>query len=246
MSFRLKKKSRHIRKKDFTFLTLLNARFLLLGIFLLAIGFWIEYLITFEGENQITFAEGQALVALQNGEENKNLNSLQQQIVTKNGGIKNEILRRDTIYYSDKAIPFKEANNGNGQEIIDNEPDTVASTWGRANHFSGTDNQNTYFIGHHMGAFDPFVEARLDDKITVTDDKGVAYTYVIDKISIVNELGIEEKTGVRIFSEYILKGNEERITLQTCLSDTKRKICSAKLWKFGGEKQTTSAIHFGR
>lgn len=57
----------------------------------------------------------------------------------------------NTIYVMGKAIKYENGGVENGQAIIDKNSN-MASTWGGAEVFSGSDNFNTHFIGHNLGA----------------------------------------------------------------------------------------------
>lgn len=132
---------------------------------------------------------------------------------------------KETIYMEATAVRYEEGGEANGQAIIDGNPNGVASTWGGITPFSGTDGMNTHFIGHHWGAFDPVITLDVGDKVIVTDENNNDFSYIVQRIAIVTTDAVDVQTGQNLFSEITSIGGGERIVLQTCTSETQRKIC---------------------
>ncbi|MDR2465209.1 MAG: hypothetical protein LBD38_02915 [Streptococcaceae bacterium] len=133
------------------------------------------------------------------------------------------------LYYDGWAIPYQEGGVANGQAIIDSNPPGIASTWGGKTPFSGTDNLNTHFIGHHWGAFDCFVSVPVGAIIKVTDAQAHQFSYKVERMAVVNEVAIDQQTGKNLYSEITSTGGGERIVIQTCLSETTRNILFCSL-----------------
>lgn len=125
------------------------------------------------------------------------------------------------------SIPFQNGGMGGGQAVIDANPNGMASTWGGATPYSGTDGLNTHFIGHHWGAFDPVMSLGNGGVITVYDGNGQAFNYTIYKICVVDTYGKDVATGDSMYGEITSTGGGERIVLQTCIDETTRRIVFA-------------------
>jgi sortase (surface protein transpeptidase) len=136
-------------------------------------------------------------------------------------------VKSDTITVGSTVIPYENGGIARGQQIIDSDPNHLASTWGGKTPFSGTDGLNTHFIGHHWGAFDCMIPLRVGDKITISDDNAKTYTYVVEKRVVVDTHAIDVKSGKNYYSEIVSTGGGERITVQTCTSETERVILFA-------------------
>ena len=125
------------------------------------------------------------------------------------------------------TIPFQNGGMGGGQAIIDANPNGIASTWGGATPYSGTDGLNTHFIGHHWGAFDPVINLSNGGVVSAYDANGQAFNYTIYKISVVDTNGNNVQTGESMYGEITSIGGGERIVLQTCIDETTRRIIFA-------------------
>ncbi|MDR2465359.1 MAG: sortase [Streptococcaceae bacterium] len=135
--------------------------------------------------------------------------------------------KKSLILVGDYKIPYGEGGYAEGQAIIDADPNVMGSTWGGKTPYSGTDNLNTHFIGHHVGAFDPFIDLQVGGKITIVDDSGNSFTYIVKTTTIVDTKANDVKTGKNLFSEITSTGGGERVVFQTCTSETERKILFA-------------------
>ncbi|GAX47973.1 sortase domain-containing protein [Lactococcus reticulitermitis] len=124
-------------------------------------------------------------------------------------------------------IPFQNGGMSGGQAVIDANPGGIASTWGGATPYSGTDGLNTHFIGHHWGAFDPVINLSNGGVVTAYDANGQAFNYTIYKIAVVDTNGNNVQTGESMYGEITSIGGGERIVLQTCIDETTRRIVFA-------------------
>ncbi|MDR1567658.1 MAG: hypothetical protein LBS33_03120 [Streptococcaceae bacterium] len=125
------------------------------------------------------------------------------------------------------VIPYQNGGMAQGQAVIDANPNGMASTWGGASPFSGTDGMNTHFIGHHWGVFDPVINLSMGGVVTVYDSVGNAFNYTIYKIKVVDVAGNDVDTGKSLYGEITSTGGGERIVLQTCIDTTTRRIIFA-------------------
>jgi hypothetical protein len=133
----------------------------------------------------------------------------------------------DVLSMIGTTIPFQNGGMGSGQAVIDANPNGMASTWGGATPYSGTDGLNTHFIGHHWGAFDPVMSLGNGGTVTVSDANGQAFNYTIYKIVVVDTHGNDVATGASMYGEITSTGGGERIVLQTCIDETTRRIVFA-------------------
>ncbi|MFR3684010.1 MAG: sortase domain-bontaining protein [Enterococcus sp.] len=124
------------------------------------------------------------------------------------------------------SIPYQNAGQGSGQGIING--GSVAATWGGNPTQSGTDNQNTHFIGHNPGVFSPILSLGAGSPITVTDSAGNATTYIVNGIIQVDDSGRDIHSGQDNWDQITSAGGGERITLQTCITDAVNLIVFAQ------------------
>ena len=124
------------------------------------------------------------------------------------------------------SIPYQNAGQGNGQGIINS--GSVAATWGGNPIQSGTDNQNTHFIGHNPGVFSSIFSLSAGSPIIVTDSLGNATTYIVNGIIQVDDSGRDIHSGQGNWDQITSAGGGERITLQTCITDTVNLIVFAQ------------------
>ncbi|MFD1670670.1 sortase domain-bontaining protein [Agrilactobacillus yilanensis] len=97
--------------------------------------------------------------------------------------------------------------------------------------FSTTDNKNSYFIGHNVGAFTPLMKVNVGNIITATDSNNNTKNYQIAAIyrlpaSNSGNQWIDLDTGQNVFDN-LYAGNTEKITLQTCIDEYSIRIVVA-------------------
>lgn len=124
-----------------------------------------------------------------------------------------------TIYFKDKSVSYKNAGVSGAVNVIDNSDS--ASTWGGAEVFSGTDNQNTHFIGHYNKQFS---NINGTDKFIVTDSNGTPFTYITTAIYEVDEYGIGIEDGIDYWERIASPTGGERIVIQTSTGKQKEKL----------------------
>ncbi|OTN89298.1 hypothetical protein A5819_001790 [Enterococcus sp. 7E2_DIV0204] len=125
------------------------------------------------------------------------------------------------------TIPYQNGGQGSGQAIIDNNSNGSASTWGGMPIQSGDDGANTHFIGHNPGVFSVLFSVRIGQSITVSDSSGKMTNYTINNILHLDDFGQELATGVDYWDQTVGTTGGERITLQTCISDTENLMVFA-------------------
>ncbi|MGX7265102.1 immunoglobulin-like domain-containing protein [Enterococcus crotali] len=125
-----------------------------------------------------------------------------------------------TISFLGQTIPFIQCNGA------PEAPSVGAGTW------TGTgavnDQLPTHFIGHNPGDFAGVMNITVGTPITVVDGNGNAKTYVVYEVLDVADDGINandpsDDTWARVIEE-----GGERISLQTCITDTVNRIVLAR------------------
>lgn len=127
-----------------------------------------------------------------------------------------------TIYFTDYAVQYKNSGYLTGQSMID-ETD-FAATFGGAAKFSGNDNHNTHFIGH---IDEQFKDIQNEQYIFVTDTEGEVFAYEVYAVYTTEDNGVEVTTRTDRLKQIVSKGDTERITLQTCITDNLNWIVEA-------------------
>lgn len=121
-----------------------------------------------------------------------------------------------TMYFPDVVISYKNGGKSNGQSIIDKNANTLVSTWGGAEIYSGTDNKNTHFVGHNPGVFKRIPSYPIGTVITITDSKGNPATYRVTEKFVVDDYGMDVSTKVNRYNEIVSIRGGEVIHIQTC------------------------------
>lgn len=116
-----------------------------------------------------------------------------------------------------QMISYLNAGQGNGQAIIDANPNLVA-TWGGASVQSGNDGANTHFIGHNPGIFNVLFSVGVGEVIDISDSSNNLTTYTVSQIVTVNDSGVAAD-GTDYWDQITGSGGGERISLQTCIND---------------------------
>ncbi len=129
--------------------------------------------------------------------------------------------RANMIYFLQSAVPYIKGNMS-----VTKAPALTAQTWGGNVNFSGTDKQNTEFIGHNPGVFVQNKQLKIGAAIKVTDAKNRAFVYHVDKIAVVNPLGYT-KAGVDLYPNITTRGTTERIVLQSSVNASDKLIVFA-------------------
>ncbi|WP_407892362.1 hypothetical protein [Lacticaseibacillus sp. N501-2] len=129
--------------------------------------------------------------------------------------------RANMIYFLQSAVPYIK-----GSMAVTKAPALTAQTWGGNVIFSGTDHQNTEFIGHNPGVFVQNKLLKIGSAIKVTDANNRAFVYHVDKLAVVNPLGYT-KAGVDLYPSITARGTTERIVLQSSVNATDKLIVFA-------------------
>ncbi|MGO3609071.1 MAG: sortase domain-containing protein [Enterococcus sp.] len=135
-------------------------------------------------------------------------------------------IQPNQLYFHGHSLPYQNAGQGSGQGLIDS--GAVIATWGGNPVQSGNDNQNTHFIGHNPGIFAPLLTLSSGDSIIVTDSGNIATTYIVQGIIQVDDSGRDIHSGQDYWDQITSTSGGERITLQTCLSETHNLIVFAQ------------------
>lgn len=131
-----------------------------------------------------------------------------------------------TMYLNGIAISYQNGGEGSGQSIIDSNS-SIISTWGGAATQSGSDGLNTHFIGHNTGAFSSLSSLGSGSQIVVTDANGTPTTYTVSSVFQVDDSGYGISDGMDYWDTITGTGGGERITLQTCITDSTNLIVVA-------------------
>lgn len=126
-------------------------------------------------------------------------------------------MQADQLMVNGQLISYANAGQGNGQAIIDANPNVVA-TWGGSAVQSGNDGVNTHFIGHNPGIFNVLFSVGTGATIEVSDGSNNVTSYTVSQIVTVDDSGIAED-GTDYWDQITGTGGGERITLQTCIND---------------------------
>lgn len=124
-----------------------------------------------------------------------------------------------TIYFKNQAVPYENAGTNGAINVINES--NKASTWGGVSTFSGTDGQNTHFIGHYNKQFENIAGT---DKFVITDTNGESFTYVTTAIYEVDEYGIGIEDGIDYWERITGTSGGERIVIQTSTGKQKEKL----------------------
>lgn len=125
-----------------------------------------------------------------------------------------------TISFLGQTIPFIHSNGAAAA------PATGAGTW------TGTgavdDQQPTHFIGHNPGDFSDVMSITVGTPITVIDDNGHSKTYTVYEVLDVTDEGINANNAADNAWDRVIEAGGERISLQTCITDTVNRIVLAR------------------
>ncbi len=125
------------------------------------------------------------------------------------------------LYINGRAIPYIQGNMSMAAA-----PAATAATWGGQTRYSNTSGQNTHFIGHNPGVFSGLLGLGIGSRIIVTDAAGTPRTYTVNRITQVDDHA-RTASGEDLWQLITSTSGGQRITLQTCLSDTRNLIVFA-------------------
>lgn len=125
-----------------------------------------------------------------------------------------------TISFLGVTIPFSHSNGA------DSAPANGCGTW------TGTgavdDNAPTHFIGHNPGDFSKVMDIAVGTPITVIDDQGHSKIYTVYDVLDVNDDGTNAHDNSDDTWQRVINDGGERISLQTCITDTVNRIVLAR------------------
>ncbi|MGX7149895.1 immunoglobulin-like domain-containing protein [Enterococcus ureasiticus] len=125
-----------------------------------------------------------------------------------------------TISFLGQTISFIQCNGA------PEAPNVGAGTW------TGTgavnDQLPTHFIGHNPGDFAGVMNITIGTPITVVDGNGNAKTYVVYEVLDVADDGINANDPSDDTWARVIEDGGERISLQTCITDTVNRIVLAR------------------
>lgn len=125
-----------------------------------------------------------------------------------------------TVSFLGVTIPFIHDNGATSA------PASGCGTW------TGTgavdDNCPTHFIGHNPGDFSPVMNLTIGSPITVVDDQGHSKTYTVYEVLNVNDDGTNADNPADDTWSRVIDAGGERISLQTCITDTVNRIVLAR------------------
>lgn len=125
-----------------------------------------------------------------------------------------------TVSFLGVTIPFIHDNGASSA------PASGCGTW------TGTgavdDNCPTHFIGHNPGDFSPVMNLTMGSQITVVDDQGHSKTYTVYEVLNVNDDGTNADNPADNTWSRVIDAGGERISLQTCITDTVNRIVLAR------------------
>lgn len=104
-------------------------------------------------------------------------------------------------------------------------PTNAAGVWFGSG--STTDHKTSHFIGHNPGLFHPVMSLHVGNPVTVIDGKGHKKTYHVTEVLNMYDWGANVKTKKNEDYDILAKPGE-RITLQTCISDSINRIVFAQ------------------
>ncbi|MGG5314989.1 immunoglobulin-like domain-containing protein [Enterococcus sp. AZ072] len=129
------------------------------------------------------------------------------------------IQQNSTISFLGSTIPFINCNGASAA------PSSGAGTW------TGTgmvnDGAPTHFIGHNPGDFAPVMNITVGTPITVVDGQGNTRTYTVYEVLDVYDDGINVHDPNDDIWGRVIDAGGERISLQTCITDSVNRIVLA-------------------
>lgn len=125
-----------------------------------------------------------------------------------------------TLSFNGSTIPFIQYNGAAAA------PGSGAGTW--MGNGSTTDGASTHFIGHNPGDFSGVMGLGVGSAITVVDDSGNSRTYTVYEVVDVTDDGYNNNNPADDVLPRMLYAGGERISLQTCITDTVNRCVLAQ------------------
>lgn len=125
-----------------------------------------------------------------------------------------------TVSFLGVTIPYSHTNGAGSA------PTAGCGTW------TGTgavdDNAPTHFIGHNPGDFSPVMNITVGTPITVVDNQGHSKIYTVYEVLNVNDNGMNADNPTDDTWPRVIDDGGERISLQTCITDSVNRIVLAR------------------
>lgn len=126
----------------------------------------------------------------------------------------------NTLSFAGTTVGYTQAN-GSGAA-----PGSGAATW--MGNGSTSDGAPTHFIGHNPGDFSGVMGLGVGSQITVTDSNGASRTYTVYEVIDVTDDGYNNHNLSDDVYPRMLYAGGERISLQTCITETVNRCVLAR------------------
>ncbi|MEO1781056.1 hypothetical protein [Enterococcus diestrammenae] len=129
-------------------------------------------------------------------------------------------IETSVLKFAGVTVPFGQSNGASAA------PGSGAGTWMGSG--SVSDGAPTHFIGHNPGDFAGVMSLDVGSTITVVDASGASRTYTVYEVLDVTDEGYNNRNLQDDVLPRMLYDGGERISLQTCISDTVNRCVLAR------------------
>ncbi|HIX69454.1 MAG TPA: hypothetical protein IAA27_01845 [Candidatus Enterococcus stercoravium] len=129
-------------------------------------------------------------------------------------------IETSVLKFAGATVPFGQSNGASAA------PGSGAGTWMGSG--SVSDGAPTHFIGHNPGDFAGVMSLGVGSTITVVDASGASRTYTVYEVLDVTDEGYNNRNLQDDVLPRMLYDGGERISLQTCISDTVNRCVLAR------------------
>ena len=130
------------------------------------------------------------------------------------------VTETSVLKFAGGTVPFGQSNGASAA------PGSGAGTWMGSG--SVSDGAPTHFIGHNPGDFAGVMSLGVGSTITVVDASGASRTYTVYEVLDVTDEGYNNRNLQDDVLPRMLYDGGERISLQTCISDTVNRCVLAR------------------
>lgn len=130
------------------------------------------------------------------------------------------VTETSVLKFAGGTVPFGQSNGASAA------PGSGAGTWMGSG--SVSDGAPTHFIGHNPGDFAGVMSLDVGATITVVDASGASRTYTVYEVLDVTDEGYNNRNLQDDVLPRMLYDGGERISLQTCISDTVNRCVLAR------------------
>lgn len=130
------------------------------------------------------------------------------------------VTETSVLKFAGVTVPFGQSNGASAA------PGSGAGTWMGSG--SVSDGAPTHFIGHNPGDFAGVMSLDVGATITVVDASGASRTYTVYEVLDVTDEGYNNRNLQDDVLPRMLYDGGERISLQTCISDTVNRCVLAR------------------